>query len=1331
MKRKLQAFLAAVLTGALLCQPAVGLTGSAAAGPEAGAIYLSDLSWQSVSVGWGNPSKDQGLSGGTIAIRGADDSKQVYRKGLVLHAPSSVTYDLTGSEATAFRAVIGIDDNGAIDDKSSSSSVFIVQVDGVEKYKSPSIVKIDNGNIPVEADIPAGAKTLTLITTDGGNGNNGDHCVWADARLLVDESKLGSLQSVSISAAERLLAVGDSTALTAEGALLGGGTAQFPEGGLTFSSSDESVASVTADGKVTAKAPGAAAVTVTGRLDGVERSAKMDLIVEGENSEKNVWSLTSPEGKVSASLALSEDGRLLYALRRAGETLLQTAPLGLTTSLADFSEGLEAAGAPAADEIDETYSVISSRKDAYTNHAMERSFTFKKDGQTLVVQARAYDDGFAFRYSVPGRRNQEMRVSDEASGFRLPAASAVWAMPYSGGAYNYEGMFTESTAETLAGGQSMPLLYKTPSGTFVLLSEANLDGGYIGSQLFQQGGGLLKTAFVPQQSGDVTTTLSFNSPWRTVLAGELSDIVEGSMAENVAYEPERADYDWVEAGGAAWSWIAEGAGGYDAQKAAQRDPAIIKKYIDLAAEMGWKYFIMDEGWQPDGTGGDRYAGYYDWFDEIAAYAESKQIGLIAWVLADDLRTEEQRVARLDDWAAHGIKGIKVDFFDRESQDRTALFGEIYTHCAELHMVVNAHGSNKPTGEVRTYPNVLTREAIRGREYGGLSVEQYTILPFTRTAIGPADVTETVYPAGGETAGFMNALSVLVQSGIHCYASGPEDYLDSPVYTLYKDMPSVWDDTRFVDGYPGDFAALMRRSGEDWYGAAVSVEARTVAFPMDVLGDGTYYALIYKEGSGRKDIALEVQKVTKESVIQVPVMENGGCAVKVVKKAPSGPESIALDSEKLTVEIGEQRVLRASITPADPVIKQVSFTSSDESVAAVTADGKITGVGRGTAVITASSPLDSDIKAVCTVKVAGPRYELETNRWEMLRKDEAALRFPSADAVQITAGQGDVGETDRNPLRNVFYMTPGSDDFTISVKVSGGLGVSFQTAALTAFTDDTHMVAAMRRYHGHFGGNCFEHMTYLNGYDEVTKPDTDRDAPAWLRLEKKGGTFLSSYSMNGVDWITIAEKAGGAVGSASREKLKIGIFATVGSGENAEIPITFSDFTYTGSDGKEVKVPFGRIDPAGVLDNAKWDAEAVLKELPVGNALTADEVLAAVREAVDNPDIDTAWSSPFRLAAATGQAEGRVSGTLTLAYGGETAEVVLDLIIPKLSAVKGDLTGDGKVNISDVMAACKVLARKSAGQAPTPEEVERGDVTGEGEITITDVMAICKIIAQKA
>ncbi len=1328
MKKAVRAALASVLSGLLLCQPLAGLTAGAA---EETTVYLSDMAWTDLSVGWGSPGIDENLNGGAIAIRDEQGVRQTYAKGLVLHAPSEISFDITDSGAETFQAVIGIDDNDQIGDRNASSCGFIVEIDGEAVYTS-EVLRINSGGVDVSVDIPADAHTLTLITTDGGDGNGNDHSAWADARLLLDPVAAGRLRTVSLSAETRLLDVGDTLSLQPAGRLAAGTAADLSEADIVYTTSDEMVASVSADGRVTALSAGPVTVTAAVTLDGVTREGQIDLLVAGESADKQVWDLASPDGQVEAWFALTGAGQPVYALQRQGRTVVDVSPLGFQTSEGDYSTGLALEDAGQDREIDETYSVLSSRKDTYENHARERTFTFAKAEGALAVTARAYDDGLAFRYTLTPASGDALAISGEATGCRLPAASTVWAMPYASGAYNYEGLYSETAIEDLTGGQATPLLYQTPDGDYALLAEAMLDGSYVGTQLVPQDGGLLQAAFVPQQTEDVTAGETFTSPWRTVITGDLSAIVEGSMIENVSDDPDtRADYSWVQPGGTAWSWIAESAMG---QREAQHDPDIIKEYIDLAYEMGWKYFIMDEGWQPPAASGSGYEGYYDWFDEIVDYADERGIGLIAWVLADDLDTPEKRAARLDDWAAKGIKGIKVDFFDRESQERLELQETIYEYCADLEMVVIAHGTNKPTGEVRTNPNVLTREAIRGREYGGMSVEQYTMLAFTRTAIGPADVTETVYPAGGESAGFMNALSVLVQSGIHCYAGAPEDYLNSPVYTLYKDMPVTWDDIRLVDGYPGDYVALARRSGESWYGAAISVEARTVEFPLDMLDDGTYYAYIYKDGASRNEVELEIQQVTKDSVLEIPVAENGGCAIKVVREVPDGPESITLSAESLTLEEREQAQLTAEITPADAQINQIIWRSSDESVATVSADGRVTGIQAGRATITATSPVDSAVTASCTVQVTPPRYALDTDNWEIVRENSDNLRFADENTVQITMEKGDVGEMEGSDriIKNIIRMTPADEDFTLTVKVSGNMTASFQTAALIAYTDESNLIAAMRRYHGNFGGNIFEHMTYLGGYNEKTTGDANPQADAWLKLEKQGSIFISSYSFDGGTWTEIGREEGGAVAAAQPGELKIGIYAAVGSGENAEMTVSFSDFTYTGASGRPQLLPFAVEDVTGLLERARTAAEDAVDALTPSNTLSADAILEAVTTAVDGTGVTAAWTTAYSLEPATDTSEGRIQGAITLTYGEDSVEIPIQLTIPPLGSavIKGDLTGDGLVRIEDVMAACRILARQAGGDEPTDAELERGDLTGDGHIRIEDIMSICRILARQ-
>ena len=1146
---------------------------------QEGVVYLSDLQWTDMTTAWGEPQKDQGLDENPIQFRDGNGSHIVYEKGICIHAPSSLTYSIENMGVEAFEAVIGIHDGDNNDKKEKSSCEFVVEIDGEEAYRS-DVRKMDSGPLPIHVDIPADAKTLTLITTDGGDGDKqGDHSTWADAKLLLDESILQNLKSISLQADNQMLQPGEQVPVSVSGTLVNGDAAVFAPGDLVFTSDHPEVASVSADGVVTANENGVAQITCEATLDGITRSASLEFIV-GDEVEGRVWTLPSPNGSIEAVLRLSSEGSLSYIAMQEGKTVLDWAALGMETSVADFSTGLEYSGVSEIKQIDETYTVPSRKKAEYVNRAQERTISFTKDGVPFDVTVRSYDDGIAVRYAI--HSDEDFEITAENTAFQVPQGSTLWHMPYGSGGFSYEGSFSENPVESVTGNQSIPLLVKTPDDIFALITEADLSGGYSGSMVKADGTGLLQVVpSLEQGSNPINAEASFVSPWRTAIIGGLDDIVENTMVENLSPDPDpevQDDYSWVEPGVSSWTWLV---GGFNMQS----NTTEIKRYIDFAAEMGWDYFIMDRGWQPEAPNpdGQRYAyeGYFDWYDEIQAYADEKGVGLIAWVICDDLNTPEKRAERLPEWAAKGIKGIKVDFFDSEAQDRMQLYEDIYKDCAKYGLIVNAHGANKPSGEVRTYPNVLTREAIRGEEHS-LTPFQYSVIPFTRAAIGPADVTEQIYPRGSNqtTTGFQLALSVLVQSGMHCLASSIEDYRSSPAYSFYQNMPVVWDDTKLIDGYPGDFTTMVRRDGEDWYGACVSVDARNAEFPLDFLGDGTYYALIYRDGTGDKNsMTFEARTVTKEDTLSIPVKAGGGCAVKILREKPTSLESIVLDRTELSLEEGQSDTLQATLLPEDALVKDLAWSSSDESVATVSG-GKVTAVKPGTAVIIASSALDPEVKAECTVTVTAKPFILNEDFWSIVREDPANIRLNGENSVTITSQRSDVGKPDGDSMaiKNMVVSVPQDENFTVTVKVTGDLYASFQTAGLVAFTDEKHLMGAMRRYHERLGGNIFECMRYEGSYDESTLPDEQKGVPAWLKLEKNGTTFTAYYSYDNAIWVKIDEKTCNSVGNAATEDIKIGVIALNG-GQTVNTDITFEDFTYQAEGAEQATVlPFAVANP---------------------------------------------------------------------------------------------------------------------------------------------------------
>ncbi|MDR0380835.1 MAG: glycoside hydrolase family 97 catalytic domain-containing protein [Oscillospiraceae bacterium] len=1139
-------------------------------------LYLSDIQAKSVRTGWGSLQLDQGFDGDPIRLYTGPGQAVTYAKGIVPHANSEVTYDLTDRGARRFQAFAGVNNNR------TGASAFRVYIDGRLVFETPSLRGGDpagggSGLRAVDVAIPPDAAELTLVTDAGGN-NNSAHSAWADAKLIVSSSAQKRVKTLDLRVRPAWLEkVGDTTAIGVRANLVDGSVLDLPPEDCTFVSSNAGVAAVSSDGTITAVSDGVAVVTVSVTSGGAVRSSVVDVAVG--RAAGRFWALASPGGETRALFMLGEGGRLSYAVTKNGRYVLDFAPLGIDTSLGDFSKDLVWTGTASTAEVDESYGTYSGKKDVYTNRYAEMEIVFDREGARFTLVARAYDDGTAFRYRIAGPAGgpDTISISDEPTYVRIPPLSKVWYTPHSGGSFEYQSHYTQYTSETMSGLPVFPVLFKTADGLYGLVTEAALSGEYVGSHAKVAGSGLLRLAFDPVHSGAVVASAPWQSPWRAVITGSLEEIVENTLVDNLSPAPaEGADFSWVEPGVSSWSWVNY----YGGQERAETH----KEYIDLAAKMGWKYYILDEGWQPSAGSSvppingqrPRYAGYRDWFYEVRDYAAERGVKLIAWVNSHDMSETQWREERLTQWKADGIAGIKVDFFSSESQRIMKIYDEIYKKTAELGMIVNAHGANKPTGEVRTYPNVLAREAIDGQESGGIQAYQYAISPYARGSVGTADVTEQVFSRDESktTMGFQIALSVMFENGMHTLGSPPSAYLDNPViYALYKDFPARWNELSFVSGEVAEYTTLARRAGRDWYVSVISVEQRDAVIPLDFLGEGKYYALIYKETpNSRRSVDLEMREVAGGDTLTVPVQRGGGAVVVLKKDRPSVVERVGVDKTEIEIETKASAAVSASVSPENALIRALTWTSDNEGVASVSPTGVITGHRPGTATITVRPSVtdDPEIKAEIAVTVTPPSFVVRD--WEILRENENIVPV-SETAVKIRSDAGAVGNGNY-AIKNFMLLTVPNGDFEATVRVSGGLFADYQTAGLAAYLNDGSLVTTVRRSHSMFGGDVFGIMqSGGSGSGEAHIGDPRGDSPAYLKLKKAGSTFTGYYSFDNANWTQIRDFVT-HTGLSAGDTIKIGVFATNGATAYTNVDVVFEDFALNG----EI-IPFARENAA--------------------------------------------------------------------------------------------------------------------------------------------------------
>ncbi|MDP0499357.1 MAG: glycoside hydrolase family 97 catalytic domain-containing protein [Verrucomicrobiota bacterium JB022] len=588
--------------------------------------------------------------------------------------------------------------------------------------------------------------------------------------------------------------------------------------------------------------------------------------------------LNSPDGNLALDFYLDDAGQPHYSLERNGRTILEDSPLGLASAQADLTHGFLLMSLPEPRHVTDEYTLNHGKQREIRYEAEEQIVRLEhENGMRLEVIFRLSNDGLAFRYRLHGESEERWRIEQEHTGFVFPEDTQAWIQPmakaqtgWSNTQPSYEenyqiGValdtlqpFQEQQAERAKEhgnlvesypyqGWVFPALFLA-NGHWVLLSEAAVDGHYCASHLAQDEAGREFRIGFPDAAEAVkggpvkpTAKLPWLTPWRlVVVANDLSGIVESNLGTDLAEPARFPTRNWMRPGHASWSWVMlkDDATVYDVQR----------RFIDYAAEMHWDYCLVDASW-------DEKIGY-EKLEELARYATSKGVGVLAWynsagdwnttpytpksrLLTHEKRREE--FARLQEM---GIKGVKIDFFPGDGQSVMQYYRDILQDAAEYELLVNFHGCTLPRGWHRTFPNLMTMESVKGMEFitfvqsnADAAPAHMAMLPFTRNVFDPMDFTPMAFSKipnieRRTRKDFELATAVLYYSGIQHFAETDVDMAKQPEYirNLLRELPRRWDETRFVDGQPGEYAVLARRAGNKWYLAGVN--AREEATPLD-------------------------------------------------------------------------------------------------------------------------------------------------------------------------------------------------------------------------------------------------------------------------------------------------------------------------------------------------------------------------------------------------------------------------------------------------------------------------------------------------------------------
>ena len=612
----------------------------------------------------------------------------------------------------------------------------------------------------------------------------------------------------------------------------------------------------------------------------------------------------SPDGKLEADFTLNADGAPRYTVSQAGQLVLRESRLGLVRDDADFSKGLTLLGTSQTEPVVDRYEILTAKRRLNDYRANRQTFHLATaDGKKMDVIFQVSNDGVAFRYFFPEISAEVRTLTADASSFHFPSDTKAWLQPMqvaksgwvqTNPAYEefYQKEIPVGTPSPLKQGWVYPALFRT-GDTWLLVSEGTLARTACATHLADSSpDGDYGIGFpdaretMHGQPVNPASTLPWLTPWRFIAVGSLKTITESTLGLDLADKPAGPVDPTIKPGKAAWSWplLGDKSANYDTQK----------QFIDYAADMGWAYCLIDAWW-------DKQIGYQK-LEELANYGRTKNVGILLWYNSNGdwngapqtpknkLLTHEARVEEFARLKAMGIKGLKVDFFGGDGRPVIAFYHDLLEDAAPFGLMMNFHGTTLPRGLQRAYPQLMTAEAIKGMEYITMNQKvadqeptHAAMLPFTRNVFDPMDFTPVALDRINNrikrrtTSAFELALSVVFTSGIQHYAEIPEGMAKMPDYVrdFMKNVPSVWDDTKFIDGYPGKLAVLARCGDGRWYVAGINGEAvgKTVTLDLSELPAATRGRLITDGESG--SFTGETVTLTPDHKLTVTLKPNGG------------------------------------------------------------------------------------------------------------------------------------------------------------------------------------------------------------------------------------------------------------------------------------------------------------------------------------------------------------------------------------------------------------------------------------------------------------------------
>ena len=608
--------------------------------------------------------------------------------------------------------------------------------------------------------------------------------------------------------------------------------------------------------------------------------------------------ISSPDKKIVVNC---NPAQAVYSIQYKGETVLADSKIGLIREDEDFSQKLKVIQVSSPATVKDSYTILTAKKKNIAYTATRRVIeTQTPSGKKMNILFQVSNDGVAFQYEFPARSADIKKIMAEATSFHFNEGTRAWLQPkteaqsgfeHSNPSYEAHYMMDIATGTPSPGknGWVYPALFKT-NNTWVLITEAALGRTYCGTALQQNSPNSEYKINFPEPpevftNGTPTlnpeSTLPWKTPWRIIVMGDLKTITESTLGTDLALPAKKFDASFVKPGKSSWSWVLK--------KDDSTTFSVQKRYIDFAADMKWQYCLIDAEW-------DKRIGY-DSVKLLADYGKQKNVGILLWYNSagswntvkftprDKLLTHDDRMKEFSRLHTMGIKGIKIDFFGGDGQSMINYYQDILDDAATSQLMVNFHGATLPRGLHRTYPNLMTTEAVQGYEmitFGQGEANRYpahaTMVSMVRNAFDPMDFTPmNLYKIPRikrvTTSAFELATAVLFLSGIQHYAESPDGMSHVPEYVkdFLRKLPDSWDDVRFIDGYPGKFFVVARRAGSKWYVAGINGEniEKPLTLDLSFLKDKKGTLIVSGDATGDEP-SFASRQVTLDATAKLPV-----------------------------------------------------------------------------------------------------------------------------------------------------------------------------------------------------------------------------------------------------------------------------------------------------------------------------------------------------------------------------------------------------------------------------------------------------------------------------